>query len=110
MSSQLHTKHNTILDNLSEDKVYKRIESLKLGTAPGPDQIQHEHIYYGRAPLVSHLSTLFNQIVKQEYIPQIFQHGLIILIPKSSDEDPSDLSNYERMFHLLWHHNSICCS
>ena len=41
MSSQSHTKHNTILDNLSEDKVYKGIQSLKLGTAPGPDQIQH---------------------------------------------------------------------
>ena len=40
------------------------------------------------------MTALFNQIVEQEYIPQSFQHGLIIPIPKSSDKDPSDPSNY----------------
>ena len=94
MSSQSHTQFNTILVNFSEDEIYKVTQSLKVGTAPCPDQIQPEHIYYGGASLVSHLTALFNQIVKQEYIPQIFQHGLIIPIHKSSDTDPSDPSNY----------------
>ena len=94
LSSQSHTQPSTILANFSEDEIYKVTQSLKLGTAPGPDQIQPEHIYYGGAFLVSHLTVLFNQIVKQEYIPQIFQHALIIPIPKSSDKDPLDPSNY----------------
>ena len=94
MSSQSHSQPNTILNNLSEDEVYKAIQSLKLGTAPGPDQIQPEHIFYGGATLVTHMTALFNQMVEQEHIPQIFQHGLIIPIPKSSDKDPSDASNY----------------
>ena len=51
-------------------------------------------IFYGGATLVTHMTTLFNQIVEQEYIPQIFQHGLIIPIPKSYNKDPSDSSNY----------------
>ena len=78
MSSQSHSQPNTILNNLSEDKVYKAIQSLKLGTAPGPHQIQSEHIFYGGATFVTHMTALFNQIVEQEYIPQIFQHGLIL--------------------------------
>ena len=94
MSSQSHSQPNTILNNLSEDEVYKAIQSLKLGTAPGPDQIQPEHIFYGGATLVTHMTALFNPIVEQEYIPQIFQHDVIIPIPKSSDKDPSDPSNY----------------
>ena len=94
MSSESHSQPNTILNNFSEDEVYKAIQSLKLGTAPGPDQIQPEHIFYGGATLVTHMTALFNQIVEQEYIPQSFQHGLIIPIPKSSDKDPSDPSNY----------------
>ena len=67
---------------------------LKLETAPGPDQIQPEHIFYGGATLVTPMTALFNQIVEQEYIPQIFHHSLIIPTPKSSDKDPSDPSNY----------------
>ena len=51
-------------------------------------------IFYGGATLVTHMTTLFHQIVEQEYIPQIFQHGLIIPIPKSYNKDPSDSSNY----------------
>ena len=51
-------------------------------------------IFYGGATLVTHMTTLFNQIVEQEYIPLIFQHGLIIPIPKSYNKDPSDPSNY----------------
>ena len=93
MSSQSHSQPNIILNNLSEDKVYKA-PSLKLETAPGPDQIQPEHIFYGGATLVTHMTALFNQIVEQEYIPQIFQHCLIIRILKASDKDPSDPSNY----------------
>ena len=55
-----------------------------------PDKIQPAHLRYGGSALLYHLTTLLNLIVELEYIPWIFQQGLIIPIPKSHDKDPSN--------------------
>ena len=62
--------------------------------AAGPDHIQPEHLQYGGDLLVQHLTTLFNLIVRHEFVPCSFQHGLTVPIPKSSDKDPTNPSNY----------------
>jgi len=92
MTSQSHEQPNITLNEISE--VCKVIQSLQLGQAPGPDKIQPEHLRYGGSALVYHLTTLLNLIVELEYIPQIFQQGLIVPIPKSHDKDPFNPSNY----------------
>ena len=60
MVSQSEDQPDATLIEISEEKVYKAIRSLQLGTASGPDQIQPEHLHYGGSPLAYHLSILFN--------------------------------------------------
>ena len=83
-----------VLMSITEDEVRAAIQSLPLQKAAGPDQIQPEHLRYGGDLLVQYVTALFNLIISHEFIPTSFQHGLTVPIPKSSDKDLTNPSNY----------------
>jgi hypothetical protein len=87
-------QEDTLLVSITKAEVAAAIKSLSLQKAAGPDKIQPEHVRYGGDLLAQHLSELFNLIINQEYIPNSLQHGLTVPIPKSSDKDPTNPSNY----------------
>ena len=78
----------------TEEEVAEVIESLPTHKAPGPDEIDSEHVLYGGEQLVKHLTVLFNAIVASGHIPPSFSHGLVVPIPKGHNKDLSNPSNY----------------
>ena len=66
----------------TEEEVAEVIESFPTHKAPGPDEIDPEHLLYGGKQLVKHLTVLLNAIVASAHIPPSFTHGLVIPIPK----------------------------
>ena len=67
---------------------------LASNKASGPDNVLPEHLKYGGTTLILHLTQLFNLLIECKYVPQSLKHGNIIPIPKSSDTDPTNPSNY----------------
>ena len=75
------------------DEVSECISSLKQHKAAGPDAIEPEYLIYGGETQKVHLAALFNAIVAEEYIPEAFQLGMVIPIPKGY-KDLSVPGNY----------------
>ena len=70
------------------------IHSLPLKKAAGPDRLSNEHLKFGGPLVPAILSHIFNAILASGHIPAPFQHGLIVPIPKDSNKDLTDPSNY----------------
>ena len=90
----LHDMDNSLLADFVTSEVEEAINYLASNKASGPDNIMPEHLKYGGATLIFHLTQLFNLLVEYKYVPQSLKHGNIIPIPKSKDKDPTDPSNY----------------
>ena len=77
------------------EEVSECINSLKASKAAGPDAIEPEHLHiYGGESLKVHLTAVFSTIVTERYIPEIFQLGVVIPIPKGHNKDLSVPGNY----------------
>ena len=79
---------------VSPGEVAKAIESLASKKAPGPDEVEAEHLYFGGPSLIIHFTNIFNAILATGHIPAPFLHGNAIPIPKGHDRDLRDPSNY----------------
>ena len=88
----LHDMDNSLLADFVTSEVEEAINSLASNKVSGPDNIMPEHLKYGGATLIFHLTQLFNLLVECKYVPQSLKHGNIIPIPKSKDKDPTDPS------------------
>ena len=102
---------------LSKHSIVKYIRKLKLGTAPGIDQIRPEHLKYGiNSSLPELLSHMFTVCVRYGVIPESFTVGLLIPILKKINIDPMLPSNYRPITisvtfsKLLEYHILECCS
>ncbi|CAG2200619.1 unnamed protein product [Mytilus edulis] len=76
------------------EEIREQINTLKCGKAPGPDRITNEHILYGGDQVIKCLCTLFNMILKTEYLPVCFRHGIIIPLYKGSNKDKTNPNSY----------------
>ena len=70
------------------------VQSLKLEKAVGPDGIEAEHILYSGPVVSQHLLDIFNAIISSCHIPEIFNLGFVIPIPKGKDKDQRIPANY----------------
>ena len=87
-------QEHKMLSGITPEEVGNIIDSFSLKKAPGPDDIQPEHLRYGGSLLFTKLAQLFNALAACNYIPIAFQLGYIVPILKSRDKDPSNPSNY----------------
>lgn len=78
----------------SHEEVAEVIHSLKANKAAGADGIDPEHLIYGGDSLVVHLMVLFNAMISAAHIPEAFQLGLVIPIPKGHNKHLSVPNNY----------------
>lgn len=51
------------------------LEKLKLGKAPGHDEVQYEHLRYCGSNLREAIARLFNAVVRIGHIPYTWNHG-----------------------------------
>jgi len=80
---------------LSVEEVDKLISlNLKLGKAPGVDNIVAEHIVYSHPAVVFHLTNLFNMMICHGYVPSQFGISVVVPIVKNKNGDISKLANY----------------
>ncbi|CAG2187538.1 unnamed protein product [Mytilus edulis] len=94
-SSQIRKPFNAFFDvPYTEDEVYEQIKTLKCGKAPGPDYVCNEHIIYGGNTLLKWICYIFNIILKCEYIPLLYRHGIIIPLYKGNNKDKSNPNSY----------------
>ena len=68
--------------------------SLTLNKVAGPDNINPEHLRYGRNLLINTLTLIFNAIIASGHIPAAFRCGLVIPIPKGQSKDLTNPTNY----------------
>ncbi|CAC5390339.1 unnamed protein product [Mytilus coruscus] len=76
------------------DEVSEQLRSLKCGKAPGPDYLCNEHLLYGGKAILTYVCKLYDIILKTEYIPLCFRHGIIITLYKGNNKDKSSPNNY----------------
>jgi hypothetical protein len=56
---------------------------MKLGKSPGFDNITTEHVVHSHPVIFTLLTKLFNSILITSYVPQDFERGITIPIPKN---------------------------
>ena len=70
------------------------ISKLKLGRAPGRDNLTAEHLVYAHQSLIYHLSVFFRGMATHSFVAQAFAQGLIIPLVKDKSDDLCSLNNY----------------
>ena len=80
--------------DVTTTKVKSAVKSLKLKKATGLDCIANEHLKYGCETLIYHITTLFNMIMHQEYVPNEAKRGVIITLPKSGKKQRNLRESY----------------
>ena len=63
------------------------IDKLHGGKAPGKDRLQTEHLIYSHPILYVILSKLFEQFLKNGFVPASFGQGLLIPIPEDAGNE-----------------------
>ena len=77
------------------DKIAKFNKCINKGCSPGIDGVTSEHLKYANGEILqSHLSVLYNIIIKYCYVPNLFSCGVIIPILKKSSLNPNAPTNY----------------
>jgi hypothetical protein len=72
-------------DPISKEEIKKAIQETKAGKAPGVDNINPEMIKANANISAEILYLLFGKIWKEEKIPQEWEMGLLVKIPKKDD-------------------------
>jgi len=70
------------------------IAKIRTGKAPGIDGVTAEHVLNCHPTISLHLLTLFNAIVKHNYVPAEFGFGVTIPLLKDDNVDRSNIDNY----------------
>ena len=87
-------------------EVQTAINKLHLKKASVYDKVSTEHIRYAGTALVQVLTTLYNLIIKLEYIPVNFRRGMQVPLYKGKNSCILDMNNY-RGITLLTNFNRI---
>jgi len=67
---------------------------LKLEKATGPGGISYEYLKYAHPVIVIYLRKLFNELLRNGYVPKEFGHGIIIPLIKDRQGNTSNIDNY----------------
>ncbi|MES9879604.1 MAG: reverse transcriptase family protein [Sedimenticola sp.] len=78
---------------ISEEEVETAIAALNTGKAQDESNLAAEHLKHAGNTIVTTLATLFNKIVNDGLVPQIFKSGTIRPIHKKG-KDPSSVGSY----------------
>ena len=91
---------NSLLSNspanispISHEEVARAIGKLKRNKAADIEGLCAEHILYGEAILIPHLTALFNSILLHAHIPPAMKKGYVVPIPKKG-KDSRLTNNY----------------
>ena len=88
---------DTLDKSITEDEIRTQIQTLKTGKSPGQDCISNEHIIYGGEPLIKRMCFMYNLILKYEYLPLTFRHGIIIPLYKGNNKDKTNPNSYRAL-------------
>lgn len=83
-----------IENDITRDEIRYHMSTLKCGKAPGNDYITNEHLLNGGEQILKQLCKLFNLIIKTEYLPTTFRHGIIIPLYKGNNKDKTVPNSY----------------
>jgi len=83
-----------LINDVTVSEIRKATSTLKKQKAPGIDDICSEHILHGGAIATVAITTLFNSIIKHEYIPDAWKTSIIIPIYKGKGKSKNDPNNY----------------
>ena len=83
-----------VLSSLSVELIDRCLSKLKMGKAPGPDDMSTEHLRYAHPLLIMHLKSLFRLILKHSYVPEMFGSGVPIPLLKDKSGSLHDMDNY----------------
>ena len=85
---------NVIKSSITQEEVRDICRPLKMGKAAGSDFLQYEHFKYAGYQAYFALASLFNCIIKLEYIPISFRKSINIPLFKGGDKDNMDRNNF----------------
>lgn len=86
-----HTNTSSV-QRFSESEVLRQVKKLKSEKSPGPDGITNEYIKLARTLLLTPITILWNKILEEETVPQLWRESEIILLYKKGN--PADIGNY----------------
>jgi hypothetical protein len=99
--TELHKRLNNLADvssNYSHEfdisDIEAALDSLKVGKAPGIDNIVKEHLVHCHPSLIVHLKLLFNMLITHGLVPDSFGIGIVVPLVKDRRGDSSDVRNY----------------
>lgn len=73
------------LGEITEEEITRAIKSLKNGKSPGEDMIAPEMMKHGGQLITDQFRKLFNLIWTQEAVPNDWQKGSLVKLPKKGD-------------------------
>ena len=86
---------NVVSHIITPTTIDQCIAKLKRHSAPGIDGIVAEFLIYGRSmPLCKHLSAVYSAMLTFNYVPSIFNTGVMVPILKKPTLDPGNPGNY----------------
>ena len=84
----------------TEDEIENTLKFLKKGKAPGIDNITSDVLKIGGQEVIKALTTIFNDILETQEIPEAWKEAKVIILHKKGDR--KDIKNY-RPVSLLSH-------
>jgi len=101
LRKQVENKYNAIINSpdmtflFTTQMVQKYVEKLNMTAAPGLNGVDANHIKTGlKAGLAPYISYLLTLCLRFSVVPDSFVNGLLIPIPKKTNCDTSEPSNY----------------
>ena len=80
--------------DFSYTRTKETIKNLPNGKSPGPDGLAYEFFKYGGEPIFEYLSTIFENINRQEKVPTKWNEGNGALIHKGNGKQRTNIANY----------------
>ena len=93
---QICEASNNQLEPITPDEVYKAMSQLNSKKAADEQGLTAEHLKYSGKVLIEEITDIFNSIIAEGKVPQMFKSGILTPVLKKS-KDPTLLDNYRRI-------------
>ncbi|KAG8226159.1 hypothetical protein J437_LFUL007396 [Ladona fulva] len=95
LRKQIEKPHvGSVEEDLQDDEIVKAIHSLGKGKAPGEDGINLELIQKGFPVIKNRLCNMFREIYVSNKFPEKWKTGIVKILVKSKDKDPTKIKSY----------------